>query len=314
MMNKTLIEWCDFTFNPITGCRHGCQYCYARRQAQRFCGDIRLNKTSEQLQQTEDGLWILEEPFRNNQGKVIPLPVGFEPLLHRYRLPMPAQKKKPANIFVCSMADLFGEWGPDEWIKEIFAALGEAPWHNYLFLTKNPKRYSKLAASGDLPPEHWYGFTLTGTEEAPEQLYSNWRTFVSIEPLLAMPDLGFLKRDNMGWVIIGAQTGPGAKQHRPQREWIQRIVDECKKEGVPLFMKDSVLEIWEDPLIREYPAELQPKEVIIPHCDKCEHTRATPQGKRGTRYDCDLTGKHIPGRYSRTSPPWCPKREEAGKP
>lgn len=310
MMNKTLIEWCDFTFNPITGCRHGCQYCYARRQAQRFCGDIRLNKTSEQLQQTEDGLWILEEPFRNNQGKVIPLPVGFEPLLHRYRLPMPAQKKKPANIFVCSMADLFGEWGPDEWIKEIFAALGEAPWHNYLFLTKNPKRYSKLAASGDLPPEHWYGFTLTGTEEAPEQLYSNWRTFASIEPLLAMPDLGFLKRDNMGWVIIGAQTGPGAKQHRPQREWIQRIVDECKKEGVPLFMKDSVLEIWEDPLIREYPAELQPKEVIIPHCRECEHARETQQGNRGTRYDCDLTGKHIPGRYSRTSPPWCPKREE----
>jgi hypothetical protein len=87
---------------------------------------------------------------------------------------------------------------------------------------------------------------LTGTEEAPEQLYSNWRTFVSIEPLLAMPDLGFLKRDNLAWVIIGAQTGPGAKQqHRPKREWIQSIVDECRKEGVPLFMKDSLLEIWE---------------------------------------------------------------------
>ena len=75
-------------------------------------------------------------------------------------------------------------------------------------------------------------------------------------------------------------------------------------------MKDSVLEIWEDPLIREYPAELQPKEVIIPHCRKCEHARETQQGNRGTRYDCDLTGKHIPGRYSRTSPPWCPKRKE----
>ena len=311
MMNKTLIEWCDFTFNPITGCRHGCQYCYARRQAQRFCGDIRLNKTSEQLQSIpEDGLWILEEPFRNNQGKVIPLPVGFEPLLHRYRLPMPAQKKKPANIFVCSMADLFGEWVPDEWIRETFAALAKAPWHNFLFLTKNPRRYSQLAASGDLPPEHWYGFTLTGTEEAPEQLYSNWRTFVSIEPLLAMPDLGFLKHDNLTWVIIGAQTGPGAKQNQPKREWIQSIVDECRKEGVPLFMKDSLLEIWKEPLIREYPAELEPKEVIIPHCRKCEHAKETPQGNRGTRYDCDLTDKHIPGRYSRTSPPWCPRRKE----
>jgi hypothetical protein len=94
MMNKTRIEWCDFTYNPITGCRHACEYCYARRQAQRFCGDIRLNKASDQLQSIPDtGLWILDEPFKNNQGKVIPMPVGFEPAFHRYRLPMPAQKK-----------------------------------------------------------------------------------------------------------------------------------------------------------------------------------------------------------------------------
>ncbi len=311
MMNKSKIEWCDFTWNPVTGCLHGCPYCYARRQTQRFCGDVRLNKVSDQLQKDENGLYILDNPFKNQvTGKVIPYPAGLEPTFHRYRLPMPAQKKKPANIFVCSMADLFGDWVPDSWIEEVFKACDAAPWHNFLFLTKNPRRYSQLAASGDLPPEHWYGFTITGTEEPPEQLYSNWQTFVSIEPLLAMPDLGFLKYDNLTWIIIGAQTGPGAKQNQPKREWVQSIVDECRKEGVPLFMKDSLLEIWEDSLIREYPEQLQPKKVIIPHCKECEHIKATPQGKRGTRYDCDLTGKHIPGQNSRTSPPWCPRRRE----
>jgi hypothetical protein len=170
--------------------------------------------------------------------------------------------------------------------------------------------------AGDLPPEHWYGFTLTGTEEAPEQLYSNWRTFVSIEPLLAMPDLGFLKRDNLTWVIIGAQTGPGAKQNQPKREWIQNIVDKCRRTNTPLFMKDSLLEIWEDPLIQQYPEPLQPKEVIIPHCDECEYLKATERHYDPSKdvtamnHFCTAERLHrrIEGRYIRTSPPWCHKR------
>lgn len=320
MMNKTRIEWCDFTYNPITGCRHGCEYCYARRQAQRFCGDIRLNKASDQLQSVPDtGLWVLEEPFRNNQGKVIPLPVGFEPTLHRYRLPMPAQKKKPANIFVCSMADLFGEWVPDEWIREVLAACAAAPWHNYLFLTKNPERYKRLM---DVLPEEygtgalefWWGVSSTDrgwmnmASEIMEEAGSGAaKMFVSVEPLL--DDLApEINTDVFKWVIAGAQTGPGAKQNKPKREWIQNIVEKCRRTNTPLFMKDSLLEIWEDPLIQQYPETLQPKEDIIPRCKECEHSRQTPQGNRGTRYDCNLTGKHIPGRYARTSPPWCPKR------
>ncbi len=328
MFNKTRIEWCDFTWNPITGCRHGCEYCYARRQAQRFCGDIRLNKTSDQLQSIPDtGLWVLEEPFRNNQGKVIPLPVGFEPTLHRYRLPMPAQKKKPANIFVCSMADLFGEWVPDEWIREVLAACAAAPWHRYLFLTKNPERYKRLM---DVLPEEygtgsiefWWGVSSTDrgwmnmSSEIMEEAGSEAaKMFVSVEPLLddVAPEIN---TDVFKWVIAGAQTGPGARQNKPKREWIQNIVDRCRRTETPLFMKDSLLDVWEDPLIQQFPEPLQPKEDIVPHCDDCEHHKATERHYNSVKdvttmnHFCTarMAHKRVPGRYARTSPPWCPKR------
>ncbi|MBP2071179.1 DUF5131 family protein [Thermoanaerobacterium butyriciformans] len=78
MMNKSKIEWCDFTWNPVTGCRHGCPYCYAAKQAKRFSGDVRINKGSSQLRKDENGLYILDNPFKNQVGKVIPDPVGFD--------------------------------------------------------------------------------------------------------------------------------------------------------------------------------------------------------------------------------------------
>lgn len=314
MMNKTKIEWCDFTYNPVTGCRHKCEYCYARRQAQRFCGDIRLNKTSDQLQNAGNGLWILEEPFKNNQGKVIPLPVGFEPTLHRYRLPMPAQKKKPANIFVCSMADLFGEWVPDEWIREVFDACKAAPWHNYLFLTKNPQRYCKLANAGKLPEldNFWYGSTITKAGECMFAGSIHWNTFLSIEPLLEPLDVGIGSFGGAKWIIVGAETGNRAGKVKPERVWIENIVEAARLTQAAVFMKDSLLEIWEDPLIQQFPKALQLKEDIIPHCDGCEHHMTTPEGKRGERHVCKIGTaihlRHIPGRYARTSPPWCPKR------
>ena len=81
-MNKSLIEWCDFTWNPVTGCQHGCLYCYAAKQANRFSGNVLINKTSEQLRKEWDERgtrWVLEKPFKNEIGKVTPFPVKFEP-------------------------------------------------------------------------------------------------------------------------------------------------------------------------------------------------------------------------------------------
>lgn len=332
MMNKTKIEWCDFTYNPVTGCRHKCEYCYARRQAQRFCGDIRLNKSSDQLQSIPDtGLWVLEEPFKNNQGKVIPLPVGFEPTLHRYRLPMPAQKKKPANIFVGSMADLFGEWVPDEWIKEVLAACAAAPWHNFLFLTKNPDRYYQLGdGDGAIIPDEgcsgWFGAS-AATEEQAQSAWENLNcTWMSLEPLHGDFSEEFFTHDDRytqttkrrwEWIVVGAETGSSKNKIKPKREWIQNIVTECRRTETPLFMKDSLLEIWEDPLIQQFPEPLQMKEVIIPHCKECEHLKTTERHYdpskevTATNHFCTagrLHSRRIEGRYARTSPPWCHKR------
>lgn len=256
MMNKSKIEWCDFTWNPVTGCRHGCSYCYAAKQANRFCGNALINKASGQLK-AENGLWVLEKPFRNEADKVTPFPVKFEPVLHEYRLPMPAQKKKPAVIFVVSMGDLFGEWVPDAWIEKVFEAAQAAPWHTYLFLTKNPGRYIRLLVDGKLPARDnfWYGTTVT----SPEQRFfynSYYHTFLSIEPLLAdfrgnmeLPAL-MLKPD---WVIIGAETGTRKDRVQPKPEWVQGLLDIYRAKGVPVFLKDNLKPYWNGELIQEFP-------------------------------------------------------------
>lgn len=229
MMNKSRIDFCDFSWNPVTGCRYGCRYCYARKQAQRLCGDIRINKNSEQLQHMEDELWILEEPFKNNLGKVTPLPAGFEPTLHRYRLPMPAQKKKPANILVGSLADLFGEWIPEEWIKEVLEACTAAPWHNYMFLTKNPERYQSALKCVQETENIWIGASVTSREDIAEitKLPEGFNRFVCFEPLLGAIDPEELSEllGQIDWVIIGAETGQSRSKTTPKKEWIKNITD-----------------------------------------------------------------------------------------
>jgi len=319
MMNKSLIEWTDFTWNPVTGCLHGCPYCYAAKQARRFSGDVRLNKGSDQLRKDENGLYVLDNPFKNPAtGRVTPHPVGFEPVIHRYRLPMPAQKKKPAKIFVCSMADLFGAWVPDSWIEEVFKACDAAPWHTYLFLTKNPRRYMELAEKGIIHGKRtggnfWYGSTAT-TPETEFFWHDQLNTFVSIEPILvpfpdvAHPDCGIQK---VKWVIIGAETGNHKGKVVPERDWIRDIVKACRATKTPVFLKDSLENIWGEDLIQEWPEGMpMDRSDDVPHCRECEHVKMMQEGKRGNRHECQLVGKHIPGRYARISPLWCPRREE----
>ena len=100
-MNKTKIDWATMSWNPVTGCRHGCPYCYARRTATRF------NAGLEDPAPLAGGLHMLPEKI-----KATPYPYGFEPTLHRYRLGQPQNTKEPQTVFVCSMADLFGRWVP----------------------------------------------------------------------------------------------------------------------------------------------------------------------------------------------------------
>lgn len=260
-MNKTKIDWCDSTWNPVTGCLHGCEYCYARSIANRFGGNIGIKPKEK---------FVLDEPFCI-YGRKLPYPYGFAPTFHRYRL-NDYIGKQGRNIFVCSMADLFGSWVPDSWIEEAFAACEKAPQHNYLFLTKNPVRYSLLQDKEKLikKPNMWYGNSITNKEQMEISDYETGllggkaRTFYSIEPLLEdITESKFWKNScskwYMDWVIIGAETGRRKDKVAPERKWIENIVNDCKKEDIPVFMKSSLAEIWGEPLIQEFPKELKRK-------------------------------------------------------
>ncbi len=260
-MENTKIDWCDSTWNPVTGCLHGCEYCYARNIAHRFGGFTELEDTDLDYKEIcESNIVEIEKPLKylNDKGKIgkSVYPFFFKPTLYRYKLDEPKKWKKGRNIFVCSMADLFGKWVPDEWIQGVFAACEKAPQHNYLFLTKNPHRYVELAEKGILRRygNMWYGWTEVSDRKRPHILCFPYHvnTFVSVEPILdkVHPSLG-------DWIIVGAETGRRKDKVIPKREWIEQIVDDCRKYKIPLFMKSSLSEIWGEPLIQKFPPNIR---------------------------------------------------------
>lgn len=267
-MNRSKIEWCDHTWNPITGCLHNCEYCYARTMTKRFSGDVRLNKMARGDYRTVKAadesceLYILDRPMLNETGNTLVYPFGFETTLHRYRFGTLDNLKNGNNIFVGAMADVFGRWVPEAWISEIFKICTEHPQHNYLFLTKNPNRYLELEEKKILPwaDNFWFGTTITnsGQEFAWfEEKKFHW--FLSIEPILE--DLGeFNSNVFPEWIIIGAETGKRKGKVIPEFEWIKRIVRLADNHGVPVFMKDSLIPIvGESNMRRDFPEELKRK-------------------------------------------------------
>lgn len=272
-MNDTKIEWCDSTWNPVTGCLHGCTYCYARGIAKRFGGFDGYGSDGDfDRIEREGGRAELDSPCyredKTGSGRIsnAPYPFKFVPTLHRYRLDEPSKKTRGRTIFVCSMADLFGKWVPTSWMLEVLDACLRAPQHRYLFLTKNPAMYAELDKLALLPhlPNFWYGSTVTNAEQmertadALDPLPKGVNTFFSIEPL--MEDIATSSGwaySNHGqyakWLIIGAMTGPKSKDHQPETEWVQHIVADAEAGGIPVFMKGSMAPIWGDELITEYP-------------------------------------------------------------
>ena len=272
-MQKTKIDWADSTWNPVTGCRHDCEYCYARRIARRFegvwDGDYNIRITCMQSDSPKvvsgyefDGLGYKYRVGNDNRGepKLInaPYPYGFHPTLHRHRLETGlARYKRPRTIFVCSMADLFGEWVPDEWIEQVFEACKKWPQHRYLFLTKNPLRYYDLIKEGILLHEknYWYGATVPNNDESYfcGKGYRSYNDFISMEPLQGNFEFDSGVTHYTDWVIIGAETGNRKGIITPKREWIENIINYCRERNVPVFMKSSLRDIWDKPLIQEYP-------------------------------------------------------------
>lgn len=188
-MNKTKIEWTNYTWNPITGCLHGCPYCYARRIAMRFNGH-------------------------------------FNPTFHPDRITEPHKLKAPSKIFVCSMADLFGDWVDDLWIEAVMATILENPRHTFQLLTKNPKRYLEFECltnpkSMFFLKNVWCGTTIDVVNQARLNYLKQLPTykFISFEPLL--DDVSALDLSGIDLVIVGADSTKGAQP--PKKEWINSI-------------------------------------------------------------------------------------------
>lgn len=219
-MNKTKIEWVDYTWNPVTGCQNECAYCYARRIATRFAGSKAF-------------------------------PRGFEPTFHSERLVEPWKKEKPARILVSSMGDLFGPWVPPEQQAKVMAAVSAAKQHTYFFLSKYPQGFPFWPGLAWLKGCHyWVGVTVEDVKAAHERMWALERSrplrcYVSCEPLLGPLSL---RSWNVDWVIIGAMTGPGAV--KPEREWVEGLIRECDERGIPVFCKDNLRAFVSDDLWR----------------------------------------------------------------
>ena len=290
-MKKTKIDWADSTWNPVTGCLHGCEYCYARAIANRFGWHANEPDINERV--------LNEIPVFD--GKKQPYPFDFAPTFHQYRLGEPAAWTKPRTIFVCSMADLFGDWVPDEWIKQVFEACEAAPQHRFLFLTKNPTRFGRINGwnhqyNNEYAKDNmWFGTTITRQYELNrirELPYGNAHTFLSVEPILERIDLdrylptadtrwhcsycghytdtytnhcgscgrqggysGSFRKQPVNWIILGAESGNRKGKVTPRREWIDSIVQICAERSIPVFMKESLRGIMGDCFRQEFPWE-----------------------------------------------------------
>lgn len=267
-MNKTVIDWCDVTWNPVTGCSRGCPYCYAKGIAKRFggwtTGGSKTTRNTFQDPPELDKPLLLER----KDGKVVnaPYPFAFDPTLHRYRMDEPAEVKECQNIFVCSMADLFGPWVPLRWIREIMDACLAAPQHNYLFLTKFPERYRSLDYVSLLPraDNFWYGTTVTHLKELDRvnELPESVNRFVSIEPMMSPIDLD-LAQQPVDWIIVGAETGNRKSKAKssPHLDWLRGLNGYALRNGIPILFKDSkeLKAVWGTgrELIQQFPDRLR---------------------------------------------------------
>ena len=262
MGRTTKIDWCDATWNPVTGCLHGCEDCYARRIAERF----RYHENDHRLHDLN--VPIPKETETGERGPIQAYPYGFAPTMHRYRLGIPEKWKDPRVIFVCSMADLFGDWVPDEWITEVLDSCVEAPQHRYLFLSKYPQRIMQYEDKHPLMmPDRenfWYGTTVTANADYERAFdlinwhdYNGANTFVSVEPLLGpIWKNGRERIVQSQWVIIGAETGNRRGKVSARREWVDNIVNDCTKLGTPVFMKSSLEALMGPDFRQEFPWEV----------------------------------------------------------
>ncbi len=263
MSANTLIEWAEHTWNPTLGCSKvspGCANCYAIRQVHRLAGN-----PNPKIKAANAGLTVLQNHGTtiNWTGKVRLIPE---------RLDIPLRRRKPTTYFVNSLSDLFHEELPDEAIDRVFASMMLAPWHTFQVLTKRAKRlpeyFAHLAYRQEVVgilaeyesgldrfitetgcdddmiprwtfplPNVWLGVSVENREQLRRIEYLRKTPaalrFLSCEPLLE--DLGQIDLTGIHWVIVGGESGKGARPFNV--DWAMRIVGHCEEAGVPCFVK-----------------------------------------------------------------------------
>jgi len=152
--------------------------------------------------------------------------------------------KKPSRIFVNSMSDM--RWWATRWMNDVINKIADHPWHTFLFLTKYPAIYSEYS----FPHNCWLGTTITQQNEFIFDGACNQNlTFFSFEPLLEH----IIITPSIDWAIIGAETGNRQDKIIPKRSWVLSLINDCRRQHIPVFLKDSLREIWGEKLIQEFP-------------------------------------------------------------
>lgn len=249
--DSTSIEWAQWSWNPITGCKHDCPYCYARDIATRFTN-----------------------LYKN----------GFEPSLWPHRIWAPENTKVPTqastdtafkNVFTGSMADIFGRWVPAEWIRMVIDSVVRNDQWNFLFLTKFPQRVHEF---GQMPKNAWMGTTVDCQERVAnaEKAFAKMGggiKWLSVEPMLT--PLKFKRLDLFDWVVIGgASRSAQTPAWVPPFDWVADLHEQARAAGCAVYHKDN-LGIGNDIRLKEFPWETRTKKELPEQLKYLGMTRAT---------------------------------------
>ncbi len=214
-MARTRIEWTDWTWNPVWGCRDGCPYCYARKIARRF------------------GLQVA--------GRDDFAPTWIE---RNFQRPFP---EKPSRIFVNSMSDV-ADWEP-KWFWRVMDKIRMHREHIFLFLSKMPWKVKWVSMWNAM-----LGYSASD-QDAIQLLVNReeYVSFLSLEPLHGPINIDGWKPPALRWIIVGAETGNRRERVVPELAWLQSIYNFARDNGIPLFFKDSLRRLWPGELPREFP-------------------------------------------------------------
>lgn len=253
-MNRTKIPWVrnpdgsqGYTWNILTGCfgpggtpddLRRCPYCYAHKLAN---GRLRAR-------------YLLGDAVGPPYPPISALDDPFFPRFRPTRLDEPLKVKKPSSIFVCSMGEVFSYYYPPRWLEQILHVVEICPQHRFFFLTKTAYFPQVL----HFPDNVWCGVTITKGEDWARLLGLQFsldasKKFISFEPLLddAFRHIFYEKLDWLDWIIIGAQTKPYLP---PKKEWVEGVMDEADRLGIPVFLKDNLKPLMGEKLRQEFPS------------------------------------------------------------